>query len=96
MTKVIRRNLSQAPSEEPWTALYSDVEASRPPSPRWERCVEVAQETGSNRLNSEIQVDENNNPIPKIIETTFINEGDTPEIDVEEEPALPYIIRNGA
>ena len=78
------------------TALYSDVVASRPPSPRRERCVEVAQETGSNHLNSEIRVDENNNPIPKIIESTSVNKGDTPEIDVKEEPALPYIIRNGA
>ena len=78
--------LSPAPSEEPMTALYSDIAASRPPSPRKETRVEIAQETGNSRLDSEIGVDNNNNPIPKIIETTSSNEGDTPELDGDETP----------
>ena len=78
------RESSLAPSEEPLTALYSDVAASRPPSPRRENRVEIAQNTSSNSLDSEIRVDENNNPVPKIIETTSVNEENTPELDGDE------------
>ena len=78
--------LSPAPSEEPTAALYSDIVASRPPSPRKETRVEIAQEASDNRLDSEIGVDSNNNPILKIIETTSSNEGDTPELDGDETP----------
>ena len=82
----ITRESSLAPSEEPLTALYSDVAASRPPSPRRESRVEIAQNTSSNRLDSEIRVNENNNPIPKIVETASFNEENTPEPDGDEAP----------
>ena len=82
----IIQELSPALSEETLAVLYSDIAVSRPPSPRKETRVEIAQGTGNCRLDSEIGVDNNNNPMPKIIETTSSNEGDTPELDGDETP----------
>ena len=79
--------LSPALSEETLAVLYSDIAVSRPSSPRKETHVEIAQGTGNCHLDSEIGGDNNNNnPMPKIIETTSSNEGDTPELDGDETP----------
>jgi hypothetical protein len=58
--------------------LYSDVAASRPPSPRKEPEAIMARDTTSSRSESGALVD-NNGTLPRLIETTSSFEGDAPE-----------------
>ena len=67
-----------AQNTEPTIPLYSDVAASRPPSPRKESEADKARETTSSRSEG-VAMMNSNNTLPKLLETTSSYEGETPE-----------------
>ena len=72
---------------EPGIALYSDIAASRPPSPRRETEAIVARDNVSNHLESGVVVENNNTP--KMVDTTTSFEGESPELE-SNEPEAPW------
>ena len=76
--------LSPASDTEPAVLLYSDVAASRPPSPRKENRTEPAMARGNEDTPLESDVFIENPTVPNVVVTTPLNDENTPETDENE------------